>query len=348
MARLYLIRHAQPLFPGGKKYCLGAADFPLSPLGTLQAALLGEYMKQKPPLAAVWSSDLLRARETAQRICRSVRVCEDLREMHAGDWDGLCFDEIRSRWPEVYEKRGADPGYPIPGAEPAEQGQRRFRGAVEQILKQCPGDVAIVAHATVIQSFLSFVLGTDVRKCREYRLDYTGICTLEYAGGQFSLLRINERPALPMTPRLCRLLLETAESPADHCREVAEKANAITQALLAAGITCDTELVCHGALLHDLARKERDHPAVGSQWLEELGYPDIARIVSTHHDPETEDICEETIVFLANKLPLEQRFAASFSKCQTPEARAAHQRRYQRALVLREKINALCGKEIVP
>lgn len=347
MRRIYLIRHALPDQPPGKKRCIGSTDVPLGTLGRLQAVRLGEHMKTKP-VSGVFCSDLSRARETAYAISQCPVVVSGLREMDAGAWDGLFFDEIRQKWPEIYEKRGVDPNYPIPGAEAIEQGQRRFAGAVEAIINKTDGDIVIVAHCTVIQSFLSFVLGTDVKKSRDYRLDYTGICTIGYNHGGYSVLDVNKIPAVPLTDALCEALLTAAGAPLEHCRNVAERADRITRALLAAGISLDRERIRFGAMLHDIARKEQNHTDTGAQWMEALGYPEIADIIRTHHDPDTEEICEKTIVFLADKLPVEERFSRSFSKCTTEAARAAHARRQEAALALKEKINSLCGKELIP
>ena len=347
MRRIYLIRHALPDLPPGKKRCIGCTDVPLGTLGRLQSVVLGEYMKTKP-VSAVFCSGLSRAMETARAISQDPIIVPDLREMDAGEWDGLLFDEIRQKWPEIYEKRGADPNYPIPGAELPEHGQARFTRAVETILQKTAGDLAIVAHCTVIQSFLSFVLGTDVKKCRDYRLDYTGICTIGYDHGEYSVLDMNEIPAVPLTDALCEALLTAAGAPLEHCRNVAERADRITRALIAAGISLDREQIRFGAMLHDIARKEQNHTDAGAQWMDALGYPEIADIVRTHHDPDTDEICEKTVVFLADKLPVEERFSRSFSKCTTEAARAAHARRQEAALTLKEKINSLCGKELIP
>jgi len=346
MRRIYLIRHALPDMTPEKKRCIGCTDVPLGTLGRLQSAVLGEYMKTKP-VSAVFCSGLSRARETARAISQVPVVVSALREMDAGEWDGLFFDEIRQKWPEIYEKRGVDPNYPIPGAEAIEQGQRRFAGAVEAIINKTDGDIAIVAHCTVIQSFLCYVLETDVKTCREYRLDYTGICTIGHACGRYSVLNINEIPAVPLTDALCEVLLTAAEAPLEHCRNVAETADQITRELMEAGISLDREQIHFGALLHDIARKEPNHTDAGARWMDALGYPEIADLIRTHHDPDTDEICEKTIVFLADKLPVEERFSRSLSKCTTEEARAAHARRLEAALALKKKINSLCGKELI-
>ena len=161
MRKIYLIRHARPDIPAGRAQCIGITDIPLGTLGQLQTVVLGEYMKGIP-LQAVFASDLSRAIQTASAISPAPAIIPDFREMDAGQWDGLFFDEIRLRWPEIYEKRGIDPNVPMPGAEAPSHGQHRFKQALQTVLQQTTGDIAIVAHCTVMQSFLSYVLGTDV------------------------------------------------------------------------------------------------------------------------------------------------------------------------------------------
>ena len=347
MRKIYLIRHARPDIPAGRMQCIGTTDVPLGTQGELQAVVLGEYMKHIP-LEAVFCSGLSRSIQTASAISPDPTIVPALREMNAGDWDGLFFDEIRKLWPQVYEKRGIDPNYPIPGAESPAQGLHRFRAAVESILQQTDGDIAIVAHCTVMQSFLSFVLGTDVNQCRQYKLDYTSITTVGYHGGTFTLESINQRPRVPLSDDLCEKLILTAKAPLDHCREVCRKADAITGALAAAGFGLKKEVIHFGALLHDIAKKEPDHPSAGDAWLRDLGWAEVADTVRTHHDPENLEINEQNIVYLADKLPVEERFARSIVKCTTHEARNAHARRLLAARQLKVKINTLCGKEIVP
>lgn len=347
MRTIYLIRHARPDIPAGKAQCIGTTDIPLGTQGELQAIVLGEYMKGIP-LQAVFCSDLSRAIQTASAIFPVPTIIPELREMNAGDWDGLFFDEIRQRWPEIYEKRGVDPNFPIPGAEEPEDGQHRFCSALETILRQTEGDIAIVAHCTVMQSFLSFVLGTDVHQCRQYKLDYTSITTVCYDDGKFTLENMNVRPRVSLTDDLCEKLMTAALAPVAHCQEVCEKADAITRALADAGVELNGTVTHFGALLHDIAKKEPDHPATGAQWLRDLGWEAVAETVRTHHDPDNLEINEQNVVYLADKLPVEERFARSIVKCNTHEARNAHARRLLAARQLKVKINMLCGKEIVP
>ena len=157
MKKVYLIRHALPDFPSGKRMCIGTTDIPLGEQGLLQAA---EMAKTLPAVTAVFSSALTRAVQTAEAIGLPVTILPDLREMYAGEWDGLTFEEIRLKYPELYAARGADRTIPLPGAEGHEEALARFASAMEQAAVLAPGDFAVVAHGGIIAQFLQSITGT--------------------------------------------------------------------------------------------------------------------------------------------------------------------------------------------
>ena len=99
MKKVYLIRHALPDFPGGKRMCIGMTDIPLGEQGFSQSAKMAARL---PPVTAVFSSPLSRAVQTAQAIGMPITILGGLREMYAGEWDGLTFDEIRLKYPDLY------------------------------------------------------------------------------------------------------------------------------------------------------------------------------------------------------------------------------------------------------
>ena len=178
MKQVYLIRHGLPDFPKGQRMCIGTTDLPMGEEGLAQAA---EMAKKLPPVTAVFSSPLTRAVQTAQAISLPVTILDDLRELHAGQWDGLTFPQIRVRYPELYAARGLDPTLPLPGAEDHAAGLVRFRGAMERAARTAPGDFAVVAHGGIIAQFLQ-ELGGVWRKP-----DYAEIIPLIWENGNFLL-----------------------------------------------------------------------------------------------------------------------------------------------------------------
>ena len=178
MKKVYLIRHAQPAFPRGSTMCIGITDIPLGALGIQQARQMAAAL---PPVSAVFSSPLRRAVQTAQAIGQPVTVINDLREMGVGEWDGLTFDEIRRRYPELYAARARDLTIPIPGAEEPRLCLSRFRSAMELAGEQAPGDFAVVAHGGIIAQFLQEITGIWRKP------GYAEVIPLIYENGSYML-----------------------------------------------------------------------------------------------------------------------------------------------------------------
>ena len=178
MKKVYLIRHGLPAFPLGTKMCLGTTDIPLGDEGLAQAR---EMAAKLPPVTAVFSSPLRRAVQTARAIGMPVTIFSGLRELYAGEWDGLTFDQIRQRYPDLYAARAKDLTLPIPGAEDQEAALVRFCFDLEQAAQRASGDFAVVAHGGIIAKFLEKISGTW------YKPDYAQIVFLSYENGTFTL-----------------------------------------------------------------------------------------------------------------------------------------------------------------
>lgn len=178
MKKVYLIRHGVPDFPEGKRMCLGTTDIPMGEKGFAQAAHMAGKL---PPVTAVFSSPLSRAVQTARAIGMPVTILAGLREMHAGQWDGLSFDEIRHRYPDLYAARAHDLTIPLPGAEDHAEGLARFSEAMEAAAEAAPGDFAVVAHGGIIAQYLLKISGVWRKP------DYAEIIPLVRDNGKFYL-----------------------------------------------------------------------------------------------------------------------------------------------------------------
>ena len=178
MKKVYLIRHGLPDFPDGKKMCIGTTDIPMGETGLAQAAQMARML---PPVTAVFSSPLTRAVQTAQAIGMPVAVLDGLREMYAGEWDGLTFEQIRQRYPELYAARAHDLTIPPPGAEDSAEGLARFSAAMEAAAQTAPGDFAVAAHGGIIAQFLQDISGVWKKP------DYTESISLIWENEHFLL-----------------------------------------------------------------------------------------------------------------------------------------------------------------
>lgn len=302
----FFVRHAKPDIPTGRRRCIGRTDIPLGPLGRMQAYLLGQTLH----LPRVYSSPLKRAVETASFIADEVIPVSGLEEADCGDWDGLFFDEIQERWPELYEARGKDQSLRMPGGEPLDAALERFTGALSQI----PDGSVVVAHNMVICEYLGLERGT--------RLPYASLV-------------VNGSPSVSvpeMTPDLARGMREASgllPKICLHCDAVAAEA-----LRLAEGRGLDMNLIECAAILHDVARLEPEHEKVGAKWLSDLDYPEIADIIGQHGTLRDVNVADEAAaVFLADKymsntekVSIDERYDRTAYKCTTPEALERHER----------------------
>ena len=189
MKTILLIRHAPADYLDGKRCCLGSrTDAPITAEGRAAACALAPLLRERG-VAAVWSSPMLRCRQTAQAMAGDLPVgtVPGLEELDCGDWDGLSFDEIRARYPEDYARRGLDPALPPPGGETPEAAAQRGLAALYDLAARTRGDLAVVAHAGLNRAMLCALLGKPFREMRTLPQPYLCVNILRYDGGRFAV-----------------------------------------------------------------------------------------------------------------------------------------------------------------
>jgi len=87
----------------------GRRDVELSDLGTRQAHATAQGIAARAQPAAIYSSPLRRCLQTAAAIgaaCGGLTtmVLDDLNDLHYGDWEWHTHEEVRERWPELFER----------------------------------------------------------------------------------------------------------------------------------------------------------------------------------------------------------------------------------------------------
>ena len=104
MGRIYMTRHGETVW-NSEGRIQGHTDIDLSPHGRSQAKALSKRLSDVD-FDAVYSSDLARARETAEIIVENKSVdfhtTERLREYHKGVFEGLTVSEYKREFPELY------------------------------------------------------------------------------------------------------------------------------------------------------------------------------------------------------------------------------------------------------
>jgi len=206
MTRVVLIRHGQTEWNKSGRY-QGQSNVPLSERGKLQAKILAERFPL-PSVDVIYTSDLCRARETAEEVGRhfNVPVHPDshFRELSFGDWEGLTYDQIVAEWPDAIETFFKRPDeLQIPHGETFQQVQSRALGRLEELLKEHEGKtIVITAHGAVLRSVIAGVLHMPLRYVWTIRQFNTAVSILRFDPGVYpSIELLNSVEHLPRALR---------------------------------------------------------------------------------------------------------------------------------------------------
>ena len=176
--RLYLLRHGQ-VADGHTHLYHGNNDIELSPQGVRQLEQAAAQL-QEVELAGVYASDLSRAAQGAEIICRGRSIepliIPEFREIHFGVWEGLSFQEIMEQYPDDLQALFKDfPNFRIPGGESLMDLKARalpaLKGLIEEHHEQA---FLLVAHAGINRVILSEALGLNLQNL--FRLDQNYGC----------------------------------------------------------------------------------------------------------------------------------------------------------------------------
>ncbi len=162
---LWLVRHGQTEWNRIGRY-QGQADEPLNAAGIAQAHELASRLANEP-FDAIVSSDLSRARQTAEIIAgtlgMSIILDPRLREIDQGEWEGMYFTDLVSRFEQELLKHHGDPSIGPPGGETVTQVAIRANAAADDIARNYPGGkVLVVSHGLTISTLLASARGTPL------------------------------------------------------------------------------------------------------------------------------------------------------------------------------------------
>jgi len=163
MTKLLIARHGQTDWNLTGRY-QGHADTPLNETGRLQARYLASQVP-KDSIVSVYSSDLVRASETAQIIASKLNlgvvVDPRLREIRLGVWEGMYFDDIVLQYPEEWARRQNDPlnAHPPEGESLSELADR-LKEFMDEVLKLHPNhSVLLISHGLTLATLFCLANG---------------------------------------------------------------------------------------------------------------------------------------------------------------------------------------------
>lgn len=194
------LRHGQTAFNATQRI-QGHLDVGLDHTGRWQAARLGAALADAG-LAAVHSSDLVRARDTAAAVAAvattgglPVFTHADLRERHFGALQGLHHAEIEQRFPDDARRwRQGEPGFGPGGGESLEVFSARCLAAFTRLARAHAGQtIAIVAHGGVLDCLYRAANGIGLQAPRTWQLANAAINRLLYTGEGFRVVGWDDR-----------------------------------------------------------------------------------------------------------------------------------------------------------
>ncbi len=197
---VYLFRHGEVTLAETRRF-IGHLDVPLSARGEAQCLAQAAWLRDVP-LAALYSSDLLRARRSGELLGAPRGlvpvVVPALREMSMGRWEGLTAEEIKGREPQAFGAWMASVGeFPFPEGESVPDLASRAWPAFETLVDAHAGAaIAIVAHGGTNRTLLCRALGLPLGRLLAFGQGYGALTVLAREGGRWSLARLNEEPAV--------------------------------------------------------------------------------------------------------------------------------------------------------
>jgi len=197
--RVILVRHGQTAWNAGagEERFRGRTDLPLDSKGQAQARAVAVRLSREP-LAALYASPLLRARETIVPLAAErsllLQSHEGLLDINYGRFQGLTHSDAASTYPEMSALWRLTPGeVRFPEGEGLADVQARLLNLLDELAAHHPGEtVVLVGHQIVNKVLVSTLLGLDLDQIWHIRQDTAGIDAFQRVGGVWRILCIND------------------------------------------------------------------------------------------------------------------------------------------------------------
>jgi probable phosphoglycerate mutase len=191
--RIIAIRHGETAWNVDTRI-QGQLDVPLNETGRWQAQRLARALAAREPIDVVYTSDLLRAWETARAVSETtgapVVTDEGLRERGFGVFQGKTFAEIEASLPEeALRWRKRDPFWAPEGGESLTAMRRRVVETLHTLASRHTGEqIVLVAHGGVMDLLYRAATGQELQAPRTWQLGNTAINRLLWTPAGLSLV----------------------------------------------------------------------------------------------------------------------------------------------------------------
>lgn len=186
--RVMLVRHGETVW-NTEGRLQGHLDSPLTDRGVAQAEATASRLGGIR-IDALYSSDLGRALGTAKRIGQATDcpiIPEPrLRERALGVFEGLDTVQIRSRYPEEWERfTSRDPDFRVPRGESSRERVERTRSLLEEVAEtHAGGTVLLVTHGGILDAVFRLVVGLPLETPRTFKIWNAGLNLISRTAGE--------------------------------------------------------------------------------------------------------------------------------------------------------------------
>jgi probable phosphoglycerate mutase len=181
--QLCVVRHGETAW-NAEHRVQGQLDIPLNEIGLRQAQAVGLALREER-FDALYSSDLVRARQTADPIANllsmEVLVEKNLRERHYGIFERLTYAEVRKMFPEDYARFEArDPGYAFRTGESLRDFSARSIAVISKIVNQHKNqNILVFTHGGVLDKLYRHITGLPLSAERNFGIPNAGLNRIE-------------------------------------------------------------------------------------------------------------------------------------------------------------------------
>ncbi len=198
MTTFILVRHGLS-FANDGHFFAGNIDTPLVETGRKQALKTAQYIIDNYKIDIAYASDLSRAFNTGKCIAQlaGVEIITDknLREIQAGEWEGVAFDEIKTRFANDYNVWINDIGNArCTGGESVRELYNRVVTTLTKIAEKHDSQTVLIAtHATPIRAMQCFVQqGGNIDNMNQIPwVSNASVSTLVYDNGSWHFKTVN-------------------------------------------------------------------------------------------------------------------------------------------------------------
>ncbi len=194
MTEFILVRHGFSVTNKSKCFT-GQMDVPLDEVGKEQGKIVSSYIYENYKVDAIYSSDLMRARDTLALLSEKTGVPittrKDLREINVGAVQGMSFSDFTEKYPEEFKKRQENFGdFKFPDGESNKELMERALFAIDEIARENEGKrVVIATHGGVIRTLVCAFSGLDISRLSDVpRLHNASLTVIKYDKGKAEFL----------------------------------------------------------------------------------------------------------------------------------------------------------------